>query len=142
MSWQDAAGKAQAAVKNAIPSQWRLPSNFVLKGKDVRSVPRDCGLLSQKQLEITERTATELVEELRNGRLSSVTVTTAYVARAAIAAQVTNCIANFFPQEGLQRAAELDEYLRKHGKPMGPLHGLPIALKVSQGLHWHSRVHC
>ena len=69
MSWQDAAGKAQAAVKNAIPSQWRLPSNFVLKGKDVRSVPRDCGLLSQKQLEITERTATELVEELRNGRL-------------------------------------------------------------------------
>jgi amidase len=29
----------------------------------------------------------------------------------------------------LARAKELDEYLQKNGKPMGPLHGLPISLK-------------
>ncbi len=29
----------------------------------------------------------------------------------------------------LARAKELDEYLQKNGKPVGPLHGLPISLK-------------
>ena len=29
----------------------------------------------------------------------------------------------------LARAKELDEYLQKNGKPIGPLHGLPISLK-------------
>jgi amidase len=29
----------------------------------------------------------------------------------------------------LARAAELDEHLKKTGKPVGPLHGLPISLK-------------
>ena len=29
----------------------------------------------------------------------------------------------------LARAKELDEYYAKHGKPSGPLHGLPISLK-------------
>jgi amidase len=29
----------------------------------------------------------------------------------------------------LARAKELDDYLQKNGKPVGPLHGLPISLK-------------
>lgn len=29
----------------------------------------------------------------------------------------------------MARAQELDEYLRVNGKPVGPLHGLPISLK-------------
>lgn len=35
----------------------------------------------------------------------------------------------FFGQ-ALERAKYLDEYLQKQGKPLGPLHGLPISLKV------------
>ena len=35
----------------------------------------------------------------------------------------------FFDQ-ALERAKHLDEYLEKEGKPMGPLHGMPISLKV------------
>jgi len=35
----------------------------------------------------------------------------------------------FFDQ-ALERAKECDDYLAKNGKPMGPLHGLPISLKV------------
>ena len=31
----------------------------------------------------------------------------------------------------MDRAAYLDEYLRTNGRPVGPLHGLPIALKDS-----------
>ena len=33
-----------------------------------------------------------------------------------------------FPQ-ALERAKYLDEYLELHGKPVGPLHGLPISIK-------------
>jgi amidase len=31
--------------------------------------------------------------------------------------------------EALASAAELDSYMRTHGKPKGPLHGLPISVK-------------
>lgn len=40
-----------------------------------------------------------------------------------------NCCHEYFPELALQRAKELDEYLETNGKPMGPLHGLPISLK-------------
>lgn len=32
-------------------------------------------------------------------------------------------------EECLQDAAELDKFMKKHGKPKGPLHGLPISVK-------------
>lgn len=31
--------------------------------------------------------------------------------------------------EALAAAAELDEFMREHGRPKGPLHGLPISVK-------------
>jgi len=40
-----------------------------------------------------------------------------------------NCALEFFPEMALARAKELDEILKKTGKPVGPLHGLPISLK-------------
>jgi Asp-tRNAAsn/Glu-tRNAGln amidotransferase A subunit and related amidases len=30
----------------------------------------------------------------------------------------------------IDRAKYLDDYLAKEGKPIGPLHGLPISIKV------------
>lgn len=41
----------------------------------------------------------------------------------------TNCLAEIFVERSLERAQELDDYLRVHKKPVGPLHGLPISLK-------------
>lgn len=35
-----------------------------------------------------------------------------------------------FP-EALERAKYLDDYLKAHGKPVGPLHGLPVSVKDS-----------
>jgi amidase len=35
-----------------------------------------------------------------------------------------------FFDKALERAKFLDSYLEKEGKPLGPLHGLPISLKV------------
>ena len=38
------------------------------------------------------------------------------------------------PEKALARAKFLDDYLKQHGKPYGPLHGLPISVKESIGM--------
>lgn len=40
-----------------------------------------------------------------------------------------NCLTEIFVERALARAAELDDALKKTGKVVGPLHGLPISLK-------------
>lgn len=41
----------------------------------------------------------------------------------------TNCVTELLPERALERAAYLDAYLKEHGKPVGPLHGIPISVK-------------
>jgi amidase len=38
-------------------------------------------------------------------------------------------LTEIFFDQAFERAKELDEHLKKTGKPVGPLHGLPISLK-------------
>jgi len=40
-----------------------------------------------------------------------------------------NCLHEIFFDAAISDAEKLDEYYAKHGKPCGPLHGLPISLK-------------
>lgn len=42
-----------------------------------------------------------------------------------------NCLTEWFYEEGLAQARELDEALEKGGHLKGALHGVPIALKVN-----------
>lgn len=87
MEWQKVAEQAQSAVHLNIPSRWRLPESF--KGsRNVMTVPRDCGALTDRQIEITELAASQLVERLSKRELSSYEVTEAFCARAAIAHQL------------------------------------------------------
>ncbi|KAF2159074.1 hypothetical protein M409DRAFT_38002 [Zasmidium cellare ATCC 36951] len=130
-AYHEVALRAQAGVLDAIPKKWRLPTTHLelAENANVVDVPRTCGILSPEQIAITEQTATELLSKLASGKLSSVEVTEAFCARAAIAHQLTNCLMDFFPEKALRTASALDDHLAKTGKPLGPLHGLPVCLK-------------
>ncbi|OJJ02481.1 hypothetical protein ASPVEDRAFT_62508 [Aspergillus versicolor CBS 583.65] len=126
MDWQLAASKKKSSLEAAIPPEWRIkPPTY----DSVMSFPRQSGILTEEELQITESSATQLVGDLAAGKLSSVAVTTAFCKRAALAHQVTNCFHEFFPDMALARAQYLDDYMAEHKKPIGPLHGLPISLK-------------
>ncbi|KAI0029809.1 general amidase [Vararia minispora EC-137] len=129
VTWQELLAEKKQRQLDAIPKDWivAVPSDDVL---DVTDVPASCGLLTTKELGITEMTDIELLlRKLASGELSSVEVTVAYYKRAIIAQQVVSCLTEIFVDKALERAAWLDEQLKKTGKPVGPLHGLPVSLK-------------
>ncbi|KAJ5569499.1 Amidase [Penicillium hispanicum] len=133
-SWERLVQQKQAEAAANIPAAWCLPPEYSTisdtAGTNVLDVPRRCGILSAKQLQITERyDATSLLEKLHCRELSAYEVTQAFCIRAAIAQQVTHCLTETFFDRALQRAAELDEHMGKTGQPVGPLHGLPISFK-------------
>ncbi|KAL3483873.1 Acetamidase [Aspergillus germanicus] len=126
-NWEYVAADKRERLAKTIPQQWRireLPSD-----DSVIDYPRASGILSNRELEITELSATQLASKLASNRLTAVEVTLAFCKRAAIAQQLTNCVHEFFPEAALAQAKELDEYFARHGRPLGPLHGLPFSLK-------------
>ena len=126
--WRTIAKKAQdyrdasiARIEPAVPHvHTDLPLN-------VTHIPRE--LLSQAEVTITESTSEELLAQLAQGSLTCLEVTTAFLRRAGLAQALTNCITEALPERALDRARSLDLYLSEHGKPIGPLHGLPISVK-------------
>lgn len=74
--------------------------------------------------------ATALLAKIHSKEWSAFEVTVAYCKRAAIAQQLVNCLMDIDFEGGMQRAKELDEHLALTGKVVGPLHGLPVSLKV------------
>jgi Asp-tRNA(Asn)/Glu-tRNA(Gln) amidotransferase A subunit family amidase len=134
--WKDIARRKRAQRAAAIPRQWRL-RNLPKEGpqygsQPVLHIPLDGRILSPSELAITELyNAKTLVEGLSRATLTCFAVTTAFCKRAAIAQQVTNCLTEPLFTSALARAKELDNYLVSNGKPIGPLHGLPITVKDS-----------
>ncbi len=86
-SVQEIAAKAQNGVLDSIPGKWKLP-NQAQTPSNVMEIPKTCGILTSRQIEITEQTAIEILEKLATGSLSSLEVTEAFLARAAIAHQL------------------------------------------------------
>ncbi|KAF1918102.1 amidase signature domain-containing protein [Ampelomyces quisqualis] len=135
--WQELAKSKRESAFARIPTDWILPTTLTSQytettGLNVLDVPRTCGLLTEQELAITEdHDATALVELMSTGKLKSVDVVTAFCKRAAIAQQCVNCLTEIMFDQALARARECDNYLEKEGKPLGPLHGLPISLKDS-----------
>ncbi|KAL1633458.1 hypothetical protein SLS56_002843 [Neofusicoccum ribis] len=135
--WHTRAAEKRAANLAKIPAEWRLPE-ATLKGiheesnVSVLDLPRSSGLLTEEELHITEDfDATGLFEQLSTGALTAQAVASAFCKRAAIAHQAVNCLTETFFDQALARAKLLDEFWAREGKPLGPLHGIPISLKDS-----------
>jgi len=129
-SWQQIAAKKRKDLADQIPDEWRIDSlqkeDHI---RDVTDIPATCGLLSDEEIRIIECDLEGLLARLRIGNWSAVEVLTAFGKCAAIAQQCTNCLSDFFLDEAMQRAVELDTILKETGKPVGPLHGLPFSVK-------------
>jgi len=73
-TWRSIAEKKRADLASRIPKEWQLPASYRpgANVSDLTEIPRHCGLLNTRELELTEKhDATELLELLRNGKLKS-----------------------------------------------------------------------
>ncbi|KAH3671165.1 hypothetical protein OGAPHI_000876 [Ogataea philodendri] len=128
-TWRPQIELAQKRLKDSLVAdfvvpQSDLPGDSVL---DVSTFPAK--VMSPAELKITETDASTLVLEMGSGKLSAKTVLDAFMKRATIAHQLLNCATEFLADEAYERAKLLDEYVQTYGKPIGPLHGLPMSIK-------------
>lgn len=131
-AYEAIAAQKRAEQQSKIPKEWLLKSLPPTSQTDIRSIAASSGILTTKELEITQSAdATSLIHALRDKQYTALSVATAFCKRAAIAQQLTNCLTEIFFDRALKRAKELDEYFETTGRPIGPLHGLPISLKDS-----------
>ncbi len=77
---------------------------------------------------LIQQTATELLDRLAQGKVSSVELTKAYLDQIAKQDGTINAFLSVEPERALARAKQIDEK-RAAGKPVGALGGLPVAIK-------------
>lgn len=106
--------------------------------KNVRDWPLQSGDLTPRQITITNSIPSYILQKIAAREWSAEEVLLAFVARAVMAQYLTNALSDIFVEEGLRRAKELDTHLERTGKPIGPLHGLPISLKDVIHIKGHS----
>ena len=72
--------------------------------------------------------AEELALKIKDAQLTSVEICEKYIERINKFEKDVKAWAHFDKKLLLEKAAEADEY-RRSGKPLGPLHGVPVAVK-------------
>ena len=99
-SWEEKVAAKRASCLEALPNDWRLTREFLetinanidsSSNLIQNNVIQRCGILSAEELKITELyTASELVKEIGERRLSAEKVTIAFSKRAAVAGQLVS----------------------------------------------------
>ncbi len=79
-------------------------------------------------IDVSSLSAYELSLKLKSGEISSVDLCKSYIERIKKFEKDIQAWQFFDEKILLEKAEEADDY-RKSGKPLGPLHGMPIALK-------------
>ncbi|KAF5359680.1 hypothetical protein D9756_002870 [Leucocoprinus leucothites] len=124
--WKDRVAAKRRQQLESIPKDWILADIPDKSQLDISDYPRTCGLLTNRELEITESHVDVILSNVAKGNWSSVEVTTAFSKRAIIAHQLVNCLTEIFIESALARAATLDDHFKRTGKVVGPLHGKMI----------------
>lgn len=129
--WRALAQKKKDSILEAIPKEWRIPESTVENAPADLTGPFIQQFLTASEIEITETPATGILTKTTTGQWTAVSVAEAFSHRAAIAHQLTSCLTEVLFSSALADARALDAHFAAHGKPVGPLHGLPISLKDS-----------
>lgn len=77
---------------------------------------------------MTETTALSLIDRQKNGELSAIEIAEAYIGQVEAKEPSINAFSWFDANYVRDQAKQLDQY-RLRGMPLGPLHGIPVALK-------------
>jgi Asp-tRNA(Asn)/Glu-tRNA(Gln) amidotransferase A subunit family amidase len=77
---------------------------------------------------LIELTAIEVAERIANGDLTSEEYTAACLDRIVSVDETVRAFVHLDPEEALRQARALDER-RRNGAALGPLHGVPVAIK-------------
>lgn len=102
------ARRKQTQRATAISPAWRLKTLPPTSQTNVLDIPRACGILTAEELAITENhDATDLVNSLAKGKLSSESVTRAFCKRAAVAQQVVSVVTFGFMNLGWEQDREV-----------------------------------
>ncbi|PHH90452.1 hypothetical protein CDD83_3627 [Cordyceps sp. RAO-2017] len=129
--WEQIAARKRKALVSAIPPEWLVPAPLLPPETrdNVMDWPETSGWFTDDELAVTSLGASQLVAKLASGELTSVAVTAAFCKRAAAAHQLTNCLSEICFDRAMATARARDDHLARTGKPVGPLHGLPVSLK-------------
>ncbi|MCK4617105.1 MAG: Asp-tRNA(Asn)/Glu-tRNA(Gln) amidotransferase GatCAB subunit A, partial [Pirellulales bacterium] len=79
-------------------------------------------------MQLIERSAVDLVAAIRAGDVTAVACTEAFLAQIEILNPQVNAFLSVAGSAALERASEIDDRIRS-GQPIGPLAGLPVAVK-------------
>lgn len=129
--WQAQAQISRDVLDKSIQKQWLLPADKLPSPErtNVLDVPKESGVLTERELKITETDATGLVESMAKGTWTAEEVAIAFLKRATIGHQLLNYATEFMAEDALAQARALDAHFRSTGKVVGPLHGVPISTK-------------
>ena len=132
MNYRDVSAIARKRRAANINSFYQSPK------ADPASLPNDLtdyalksGYYNAHELEIIQSEAPTILQNIKTRQWTAMEVAKAFCKASAFAQELTNCLTEVLYSEALERAQYLDDYLAHTGKPIGPLHGLPISLKDS-----------
>jgi amidase len=90
--WQEAAAAKRASLLASIPSEWLIPKDILPAEHilDVTNFRKTSGLLTHKEIQITDAGAVDIVENISKGLWSAEEVALAFCKTAAIAHQLVD----------------------------------------------------
>jgi amidase len=93
-NWEKVAEAKRATLAASIPQEYRVPTQRLPPESqlDVTPWPKESGWFSSEELEITDSTATEILQKVAAKTWSSEKVTRAFCKRAAAAQQLVGQI--------------------------------------------------
>lgn len=91
-NWEEVARKKREDLLARIPTDYRIQNPPPEHHLDVTTWPRESGWFTDKELDITESTATSILNKIASKEWTSEDVTRAFCKRAAAAHQLVSSI--------------------------------------------------